>query len=206
MKSGQLSGVLTSLPEGNQTELLLEMLVVEAIKTSGIEGVFVSLPDVMSSIKKNLGIPEEQPMLVKDQGAKSISKLRINVRSEFVQDLTEKVLFEWHELLMEGNRYVRAGQWQADSALMQVVSGAIGKEIVHFEAPPSVQVPAEMTAFISWFNGTCPGSAKEMRNPLIRSAITHLYFESIHPLEDGNGRILAEKVSGLRTCDVDQSL
>lgn len=196
LKSGQLSGVLTGLAEGNRTELLLEMMVVEAIKTSEIEGEFLSRPDVMSSIKKNLGIHEEQPLLVKDQRAKGIAKLMIKVRSEFAQDLTEEMLFDWHELLMEGNRYVRAGQWRTDSAPMQVVSGSIGKETVHFEAPPSIQVPAEMGAFISWFNETAPSKAKAIDNPLIRSAITHLYFESVHPFEDGNGRIgraLAEK-------------
>ncbi|RAI95083.1 Fic family protein [Algoriphagus yeomjeoni] len=196
MKSGQISGVVTGLSEGNQTELLLEMMVMEAIKTSEIEGEFLSRPDVMSSIKKNLGIHEEQPLLVRDQRAKGIAKLMIKVRSEFAEDLTEEMLFDCHELLMEGNRYVRAGQWRADSSPMQVVSGAIGKEIVHFEAPPSKQVPSEMNAFILWFNGTAPGNTKEINNPLIRSAITHLYFETIHPFEDGNGRIgraLAEK-------------
>ena len=196
MKSGQMSGVLTGLAEGNQTELLLEMMVVEAIKTSEIEGEFLSRPDVMSSIKKSLGIHEEQPLLVKDQRAKGIAKLMIKVRSEYVQDLTEEMLFEWHELLMEGNRYVRAGKWRADSSPMQVVSGVIGKEIVHFEAPPSGRVPAEMAAFISWFNKTAPNKAETINNLLIRSAITHLYFESIHPFEDGNGRVgraLAEK-------------
>ncbi|WP_439488628.1 Fic family protein [Algoriphagus sp.] len=196
MKSGQLSGVISGLSDGNQTELLLEMMVVEAIKTSEIEGEFLSRPDVMSSIKKNLGIHEEQPLLVKDQRAKGIAKLMIKVRSEFAQNLTEEMLFNWHELLMEGNRYVQAGQWRADSAAMQVVSGTIGKEIVHFQAPPSSRVPAEMAAFISWFNETAPSNPKAINNPLIRSAITHLYFESIHPFEDGNGRVgraLAEK-------------
>ncbi len=148
MKSGQISGVITSLSEGNQTELVLEMMVVEAIKTSEIEGEFLSRPDVMSSIKKNLGIHEEQPLLVKDQRAKGIAKLMIKVRGDFADALTERVLFDWHELLMEGNRYVSAGKWRADTAPMQVVSGSIGKEIIHFEAPPSNQVPSEMKAFM----------------------------------------------------------
>ncbi|MEB2783288.1 Fic family protein [Algoriphagus persicinus] len=196
MKSGQISGVLTGLSEGNQTELLLDMMGMEAIKTSEIEGEFLSRPDVMSTIKKNLGIHEEQPLLVKDQRAKGIAKLMIKVRTDFTQELTEEVLFEWYEILMEGNRYVRTAQWRADTAPMQVVSGSIGKETIHFEAPPSAEVPAEMGSFISWFNKTAPGNSEEINNPLIRSAITHLYFESIHPFEDGNGRIgraLAEK-------------
>lgn len=105
----------------------------------------------MSSIKKNLGLHEEQPLLVKDQ-RKGIAKLMIKVRADYAQELSEEALFAWHELLMEGNRYVRAGQGLSDSAPMQVISGAIGKETVHFETPPSARVPSEMAAFISWFN------------------------------------------------------
>jgi Fic family protein len=197
LKSGLITGMVTGLGDFDKTETTLEMMVVEAIKTSEIEGEFLSRQDVMSSIKKNLGILENQPLFLKDQRANSIAKLMIQVRSSFAKPLSEALLFEWHEMLMEANRYIQAGQWRSDSEPMQVVSGALGKEKVHFEAPPSERVPIEMEAFIRWFNETAPSEVNEISNPLIRSAITHLYFETIHPFEDGNGRIgraLAEKV------------
>jgi Fic family protein len=84
----------------------------------------------------------------------------------------------------------------ANGAAMQVVSGAIGREQVHFEAPPSVQVPGEMKAFLEWFNNSAADGSSPINNPIIRAAVAHLYFESIHPFEDDNGRIgrvIAEK-------------
>ena len=97
---------------------------------------------------------------------------------------------------MEGSRGVQIGKWRSHKEPMQVISGAAGKEKIHFEAPPSRQVSSEMDRFIAWFNETAPGSKKQIKNALVRSAIAHLYFESIHPFEDGNGRIgraVAEK-------------
>jgi Fic family protein len=91
---------------------------------------------------------------------------------------------------------IHAGAWRSHEDPMQVVSGTIGKEKIHFEAPPSSKVPSEMASFIEWFNDTAPGGKKEIKKAPVRSAISHLYFESIHPFEDGNGRIgraIAEK-------------
>lgn len=197
LKSGQIFGFLKGFPKDNQTELILEVMVEEAIKTSEIEGEFISRQDVLSSIRKNLGIHENQPLLVKDHRAKGIARLMIAVRSTYTEPLREVDLFAWHEMLMEGNRYVQAGKWRTDSSPMQVVSGPLGKETVHFEAPPSDMVPGEMNRFIDWFNRTAPGQKYAINNPMTRAGIAHLYFESIHPFEDGNGRIgraLAEKV------------
>jgi Fic family protein len=91
---------------------------------------------------------------------------------------------------------ITIGAWRTHQEPMQVVSGAVGKEKIHFEAPPSAQVSAEMKKFIAWFNDTAPGAKNEIKKAPVRAAIAHLYFESIHPFEDGNGRIgraIAEK-------------
>lgn len=111
---------------------------------------------------------------------------------QFDQPLNESRLFEWHNLLMQGNRYINIGQWRQSASPMQIVSGAIGKETVHFEAPPSSIIPHEMQLFFNW----CKIAASTLPVP-IYSAIAHLYFESIHPFEDGNGRIgraISEKI------------
>jgi Fic family protein len=99
------------------------------------------------------------------------------------------MLFSWHETLMQGSKGIKKGVWRSHEEPMQVISGPIGKEKIHFEAPPSKQVPKEMKAFIKWFNDTAPNGKNEIDKPPLRSALAHVYFESIHPFEDGNGRI-----------------
>ena len=196
LKSGKSNGQYLGIPSEKKDQLLVDIMLSEAMKTSEIEGEFLSRVDVMSSLKKNLGIHEEQARLVKDHRAKGIARLMVAVRQSWQDPLNESMLFSWHKMLMEGDRYVQAGQWRSGREPMQVVSGTIGKETVHFEAPPSHQIPKEMELFIAWFNATAPGGANPILNPILRSGLTHLYFESIHPFEDGNGRIgraLAEK-------------
>lgn len=196
MKSGQIEGLLTGLSEDDQINTIIEILVSEAIKTSEIEGEFLSRQEVMSSIKKNLGVHSDNVQQVKDLRAKGIALLMVNVRKTYKEPLSSETLFDWHKMLMMGNSRIDAGQWRTHTTPMQVVSGSIGKEVIHFEAPPSDKVPEEMNRFITWFNDTSPGMPAAINNTLIRSAITHLYFETIHPFEDGNGRIgraLSEK-------------
>jgi Fic family protein len=193
-KSGIVSGVLKAIPEAVQMETLINIMVSEAIKTSEIEGEFLSRADVMSSLRKNMGLVSE--MTVKDQRAKGVGELMIKVRNTFAAPLSKEMLCDWHSLLMSYRKELKTGKWRTQNEPMQVISGAIGKIKVHFEAPPAKAVPAEMQQFFEWFNATGPGGSKEISKAPVRSAIAHLYFESIHPFEDGNGRIgraIAEK-------------
>jgi Fic family protein len=193
-KSGMMSGVLKALPDAVQKETLIEMIVSEAVKTSEIEGEFISREDVISSVRNNLGLTPE--LHVKDKRAKGVGALMVDVRNTFSEPLTDKILFEWHTLLMSYRANIEIGKWRTGVEPMQVISGRAGNIIVHFEAPPSSTVPDEMNRFIEWFNETGPGGINEIKKALVRAAIAHLYFESIHPFEDGNGRIgraIAEK-------------
>ncbi|WP_165499684.1 Fic family protein [Pedobacter frigidisoli] len=194
-ETGEVNALLKSLPNDVRQETILEMILAEAIKTSAIESEFLSREDVMSSIKNNLGI-NKTPEIVKDKRASGIADLMIDVRNKFAEDLSEQVLFNWHKLLFANNKTINVGSWRTGDEKMQVVSGRLGNEQVHFEAPPSSSVSKEMNRFFEWFNRTSPNKETEIKDPIIRAAIAHLYFESIHPYEDGNGRIgraIAEK-------------
>ncbi|MCF0056014.1 Fic family protein [Dyadobacter sp. CY356] len=194
-ETGNISGILQVATEHVKAENLLDIMVSEAIKTSEIEGEYLSRQDVVSSIKNNLGL-NSNPVKVKDKRAEGVSTLMIDVRKTYSEVLTEEKLFEWHVMLLSENKAINSGEWRKGMAPMQVISGTLGKEKIHFEAPPSEKVPQEMQLFINWFNETAPGGSMEIKRAPVRSAIAHLYFESIHPFEDGNGRIgrvLAEK-------------
>ncbi len=194
-QTGHVSGILKTLPDDIEMEAIINTMVAEAINTSEIEGEYLSRQDVVSSIRNNLNL-SGTPMAVKDKRAQGVGELMIDVRKTYADTLTKEKLFRWHEMLLRGNQKINTGVWRSHEDPMQVVSGTIGKEIIHFEAPPSLRVPSEMENFIHWFNETGPGGNIEIKKAPVRSAIAHLYFESIHPFEDGNGRIgraIAEK-------------
>jgi len=194
-KVGRVSGMLEGLPKETRQDVLIDIILAEAIKTSEIEGEFPSRRDVLSSIRKNLGL-HISPEQIKDKSAAGLGELMIDVRNSFKEPLTEQKLFAWHRLLMGTNARIAVGKWRTHEDPMQVISGAIGKEKVHYVAPPSYRINTEMKHFIGWFNETAPGGKSEIIHAPVRSSIAHLYFETIHPFEDGNGRIgraIAEK-------------
>lgn len=190
---GEMSGVLQGLTAKKQQDALIRTLMDEALKTSAIEGELLNREDVMSSIKNNLGI-NAKPEAVKDKKAKAIAALMIEVRNNYDKKLTEALIKQWHAILFVDSKQIKAGKWRSGNEPMQIVSGTVGKEIVHFEAPPSENVSVEMKAFIQWYNDFKTDG--NMVQTIIKTAIAHLYFETIHPFEDGNGRIgraIAEK-------------
>lgn len=192
---GQVSGILNAMPEDTQMEAIINTMVAEAIKTSEIEGEHLSRQDIVTSIRNNLGLNETQEP-VKDKKSQGAGELMVDVRKTYADPLTKEKLFTWHKMLMGESRKINAGAWRKHEDPMQVVSGAVGKEKIHFKAPPSSRVPEEMKRFFKWFNETAPGGKNEIKKAPVRSAIAHLYFETIHPFEDGNGRIgraIAEK-------------
>lgn len=195
-KTGRLEGALKSITEVNRNQILLDVLIDEAIKTSEIEGEFLQRSDVKSSLKNQLGL-NLQNEKVKDLRARGISELIVQIQQTFHNKLTQKELLNWHKLLMQGTlSRIKVGAYRTDSEPMQVVSGPIGKWKVHFEAPPAKIIPKEMKRFIKWFNDTAPGQCQDIYPGAIRSALIHLYFESLHPFDDGNGRLgrfLSEK-------------
>jgi Fic family protein len=193
LETGELKGLVDSLSSEIQQETILQFMISEAIKTSEIEGEFFIRQDVMSSIKKNLGFGNFGQ--IRDKNAQGIGKLMVTVRDSYSDKLTESKIKQWHSILMEYSKRIIPGEYRTGKDSMQIVSGSFGKEIIHFEAPPSSQVPIEMEKFIKWYN-EFEIKATDIKNALIKTSISHLYFESIHPFEDGNGRIgraIAEK-------------
>jgi len=194
-KAGLLSGIIKSLPDDAHQESIIHLMLKEAIKTSEIEGEFFSREDVLSSIHRNLGVTPGAAEKG-DKKAMGVGKLMTMVRESYREPLTEQTLFDWHSTLLPDSYGIHAGTYRTHESPMQIISGAMGRETIHFEAPPSHRVPQEMKTFITWFNSSRVKGATGIKHAPVRSAIAHLYFESIHPFEDGNGRIgraIAEK-------------
>ncbi len=163
--------------------------------TSEIEGEILNRDSVQSSIRRQLGLASDhRKVKPAEQG---IGETMVDLFRSHAAPLSHDMLFAWHRMVTAGHPELRdVGRYHTHAEPMQVVSGKVWDPKVHFEAPPSAQVRAEMDGFIDWFNRTAPGGAEPLP-ALTRAGIAHLYFVSIHPFEDGNGRIgraVAEKV------------
>ena len=189
-RSGALRGLLAGLDTAAGEDNTVTQLVSEAVSTSAIEGERLKPEEVTSSICNQLG-RNLQPVPVRDRRAEGVAALLLDVRKTCVDPLDKKTLLRWHSILFEGwaPRELTIGAFRSHENPMRIISNRLDDHEIRFEAPPSSRVPAEMTRFIRWFNATEPGSPQAFIQPPMRAAIAHLYFESIHPFEDGNGRI-----------------
>jgi Fic family protein len=182
-QGGMLLGAFKHLNPLDEQEILTEAATSEAMTTSAIEGEVLDRQSVRSSIQKHLGIQfNHGPRRPLENG---VAEMTVEMLRNATDALSNKTLWNWHNLLFNGQMGIETiGSYRTHAEPMQIVSGRIGNERVYFEAPPSERVSAEMERFIDWFN-----SSEKKMAPIARSGIAHIYFESIHPFEDGNGRI-----------------
>lgn len=174
-RQGQIVGRLEALPKETQEQSIVDIIVAEAVKNSAIEGEYLSREDVLSSVRNNLGL-NRFPEKVKDKRAEGVVRLTIAVRETYAEPLTEEKLFEWHQMVMEPYANINTGQWRLSPEPMQIISGSAGREVIHFEAPPSGSVPKEMRAFIHWYNRTAPNQPKSILHAPVRSVISKVRF------------------------------
>lgn len=194
LRSGEFIGVFRHVGPDDRELLTIELISDEALKTSEIEGEILDRESVQSSLRRQFGLGTDRARV--PAAERGIAEMMVDLYRGFALPLTHEILSAWHVMLMSGQRDLSAvGRYRTHADPMQVVSGAVHDRRVHFEAPPSATVNQEMDAFVSWFNGTAPNGERPLP-ALARAGIGHLYFESIHPFEDGNGRIgraIAEK-------------
>ncbi len=189
--SGGALAFLKSVDKKERDQFIVEILSTEGLESSKIEGEFLERESLQSSIRQHFGMKSS----VKKRGQKEtgMAALLCDVYETFDQPLTHEMLWRWHSQLFEENFDLEAvGAYRTHEEPMQIVSRRLDRRHVFFEAPPSNRIPREMDRFIAWFN-----DANAQESALARAAIAHVYFESIHPFEDGNGRIgriLVEKI------------
>src|SRR5260221_4084004 len=194
LAGGILVGTIKHLSEGDHQQLTVDAMSTEAVTTSEIEGEILDRASVQSSIRKQLGLGVDERRV--RPGEHGIAEMMVDSYRSFSESLSQEMLFRWHEMIVSGRRDLKdAGRFRTATEPMQVVSGRIDAPRVHFEGPPASQVASEMNRFLEWFRHT-QKDGKQPLSGLTRAAVAHLYFESIHPFEDGNGtigRAIAEK-------------
>jgi len=201
-RQGRLIGRMEGLGLRHREEAQLNTLTQDVLKSSEIEGEILAVDQVRSSLSRRLGI-EIGALTPADRAVEGVVEMMLDATQRYREPLTEDRLFGWHSCLFPGGRSglqkIRVGAWRDDaSGPMQVVSGPIGKERVHYQAPGADRVPAQMTQFLDWFNEA------RANDPVLKAALAHLWFVTIHPFDDGNGR-MARAIADLALARSEQS-
>jgi len=184
---GRLIGRMESLGFDLRNEALLDTLTLDVLKSAEIEGELLNPDQVRSSIAQKLGM-EYAGSIGSDRNVDGMVEMMLDATNNFSKPLTADRLFDWHAALFPTGRSgifkITVADWRKDkTGAMQVVSGTVGKEKIHFQAPAAALVKKEMTKFLKWFN------EEKKTDLLIKAAVAHLWFVTIHPFQDGNGRI-----------------
>ena len=198
-RQGRLVGRMESLGFNLRAEAILSTLTLDIIKSNEIEGEILNPEQVRSSLARRLGM-EIAGLVPTDRHVDGVVEMMLDATQKFNVPLTEERLFGWHSCMFPTGRSgmykINAGNWRKGP--MYVVSGAMGREHIHYEAPGADQVEKEMNQFLKWFN-------EEMKiDPVLKAAIAHFWFVTIHPFEDGNGRI-ARAIADLQLARADES-
>jgi Fic family protein len=201
-QQGRLIGRLEGLGFTLRAEATLETLTEDVIKSSEIEGAVLNRDQVRSSIARRLGM-DIGALTPADRDVEGVVEMMLDATQKYRRPLTAKRLFAWHAALFPTGRSattaIAVGAWRSDrNGPMQVVSGPIGRGRVHFEAPKARRLAGEMRAFLAWFNGNVD------LDPVLKAGIAHLWFVTVHPLDDGNGRI-ARAIADMALARADQS-
>lgn len=195
LEQGKLLGLLDAIGLHSATEVVRELWVHEAMATAAIEGDALDLAVVRSSVSHKLGL---HAVRQSDRHVDGLIDVMQDATQGHQEPLSDDRLWRWQSALFPGGtsglQRIAVGRYRDHVQAMEIVSGTAGREVVHYSAPPSAQVPAEMHQFLSWFELTRPQdklavSARPALNGLLRAGLAHLWFESIHPFEDGNGRL-----------------
>jgi len=186
-RQGRLIGHMEALGFQLRAEAVLQTLTEDVLKSSEIEGEKLDREQVRSSLARRLGM-DVGALTPADRHVEGVVEMMLDATQKFDVALTVERLFGWHAALFPTGRSgmlkIRVGKWRDDSAgPMQVVSGPMGKERVHFQAPAAGLLNREMRAFLAWFNG------KKDMDAVLKAGVAHLWFVTIHPFDDGNGRI-----------------
>src|SRR6185312_9687792 len=186
-KQGLLKGYMEALGFMQRDETTLNTITLDVLKSTEIEGEILNKEQVRSSVARHLGI-DIAGLVATDRNVDGVVEMMLDATQNYTKVLTKQRLFDWQASLFptgrSGMHKIVVGKWRNDSTgPMQVVSGAMGKEKVHYQAPDAGVLEKEMKQFLQWFN------TKQQLDPVIKAAIAHLWFVTLHPFDDGNGRI-----------------